>query len=81
MKNATFTPRKVHFEYPYSPGGVVELFREFYGPTVRTFAALGANGRAALSSALTRLWWEHNTGPEQLTQVDAEYLDVLIELA
>ena len=31
--------------YPITPGGVVELFREYYGPSVRTFASLDAARR------------------------------------
>jgi hypothetical protein len=28
------------FRYPFPPDGVVEFFREHYGPTTRAFAAL-----------------------------------------
>ncbi len=66
------------FDYPFDPAGVVEFFREYYGPTTRAFATLGEAERAELRKALTDLWAAHNksTVPNR-TIVDAEYLDVV----
>ncbi|HXD48022.1 MAG TPA: class I SAM-dependent methyltransferase [Gemmatimonadaceae bacterium] len=80
VRAVTMTPRTIDLAYPTSPGGVVELFRECYGPSARTYAALDAGGRAALTSELTRLWTERNVGSNEFTRVSAEYLDTLIEL-
>lgn len=63
-----------HFDYPFSPEGVVEFFRINYGPVTRAFAALDAAGQAALRSELTALWAGANKTGGERTQVDAEYL-------
>ena len=66
------------FDYPFAPEGVVEFFRENYGPTTRAFASLGDADRAALRSDLVQLWASHNkaTDPNR-TMVDSEYLEVV----
>ena len=73
-------PRTITLAYPLPPAGVVELFQQWYGPSVRTFAALDADGRASLSADLLGLWSAHNTAAPGATAVDAEYLDVRIDL-
>ena len=66
------------FDYPFAPAGVVEFFREHYGPTTRAFAALGEAERAALRAALVDLWTSHNLAAEpDRTVVDSEYLEVV----
>jgi hypothetical protein len=75
-----FVPRTLVFTFPLTPGGVVELFRECYGPSVRTFGALDAQRRAALGSDLLRLWAHHNRAPEGATSVVAEYLEIQIDV-
>jgi len=44
------------FDYPFGPAGVVEFFREYYGPTTRAFATLGDADRQALRADLVELW-------------------------
>jgi hypothetical protein len=66
------------FDYPFSPAGVVDFFRENYGPTNRAFASLGAPDQAALYSDLVELWSAKNHGGDaNRTVVDAEYLQVV----
>jgi SAM-dependent methyltransferase len=66
------------FDYPFAPAGVVEFFREHYGPTTSAFGTLSANDREALRAALTELWATHNQATEPgRTIVDAEYLQVV----
>ena len=66
------------FDYPFSPAGVVEFFREYYGPATRAFAALDETERASLRVELTELWASHNQATEtDRTLVDAEYLEVI----
>jgi len=66
------------FDYPFAPDGVVEFFRQYYGPTTRAFATLGADDQAALRGELVKLWAAHNVATEPArTVVDAEYLDVV----
>jgi hypothetical protein len=66
------------FDYPFPPAGVVEFFRENYGPTNRAFATLSAGDQAALRDALVRLWADHNQVADMnRTVVDSEYLHVV----
>jgi SAM-dependent methyltransferase len=66
------------FDYPFSPAGVVEFFREHYGPTARAFEAVSETDRQALRADLVSLWDTHNQASEaERTVVDAEYLEVV----
>ena len=66
------------FDYPFSPAGVVEFFREYYGPTTRAFATLEEADQAALRADLVELWASHNQAADPArTIVDAEYLAVV----
>lgn len=66
------------FDYPFSPAGVVEFFRQHYGPTTRAFASLGPAAQAALRADLETLWAAHNQSSDPgRTMVDAEYLQVV----
>jgi SAM-dependent methyltransferase len=66
------------FEYPFSPAGVVDFFREYYGPTNRAFAALTTHDREVLHADLVALWHAHNhSSLANRTAVDAEYLEVV----
>jgi SAM-dependent methyltransferase len=70
------------FDYPFEPARVVDLFRECYGPTVRAFEALPAEGQAALRSDLVDLWASHNRSSDPgRTVVDSEYLEVVAKAA
>ena len=71
------TRRVLHFDYPHTPAGVAELFRECYGPTVRTFAAIDPDARAAFAADLAALWARGNTAGDRATRVAAEYLEVI----
>jgi SAM-dependent methyltransferase len=63
-------------KYPFPPSDVVEFFRTYYGPSNRAFAALDADGQAALRSDLEQLWSAHNQASDGGTEVAAEYLEV-----
>jgi SAM-dependent methyltransferase len=63
---------------PITPGGVVELFREYYGPSVNAFARLDAAARGALEATLIDLWSSRNVGHAGSTYVEAEFLEVRI---
>jgi hypothetical protein len=66
------------FDYPFSPAGVVDFFRENYGPTNRAFAALTAPDQEALQADLVALWSAQNqSGSGDQTVVDAEYLQIV----
>jgi hypothetical protein len=66
------------FQYPFPPNGVVEFFREHYGPATRAFAALDRESRETLRTDLVNLWAGRNQAVEPgRTIVDAEYLEVI----
>jgi hypothetical protein len=66
------------FDYPFSPTGVVDFFRENYGPTNRAFAALTPADQEAFHADLVALWTAKNqSGDANRTVVDAEYLQVV----
>lgn len=66
------------FDYPFPPEGVVDFFRQYYGPATRAFASLGEADRAALRADLVDLWTSHDQATAaDRTIVDAEYLEVV----
>lgn len=81
IRAGRFVPRTIDLAFPLTPRGVVELFRGCYGPSVKTFAALDAEGRARLATELHRLWDGRNHAANGATSVAAEYLEVHIDLA
>ncbi len=72
-----FARRSVAFRLPMTPEQTVDYFRAWYGPTLRAFAALDEDGRAALRRDLTALWSEHNRATDGTTHVESEYLEVV----
>ena len=71
------TRRLYPFRYPFPPAEVVKYFRTYFGPMVRAFAALDAEGQDGLRHDLEQLWSSHNQATDGSTAVDAEYLEVL----
>ena len=59
----------------------LQVFRDWYGPTHKAFAALDADGQARLEKDIIALLEEFNTaGPESLV-VPSEYLEVVITVS
>jgi hypothetical protein len=73
----TMTRRQYNFTYPFPSAEVVELFRQYYGPTNRAFALLDENASRTPRDELETLWSTHNRGGEELTVVSSEYLEVI----
>jgi SAM-dependent methyltransferase len=73
----TFSRRTMPFQFPCAPAQVVDLFREYYGPTKRAFDQLDAERQRALHDALTNLWSDHNLARDGRTYVESEYLEVI----
>jgi hypothetical protein len=69
--------RMYPFRFPFPPEAVVEFFRTYVGPVNRAFAALDAEGQAALRRDLEQLWSAHNEATDGTTAVAAEYLEVV----
>jgi SAM-dependent methyltransferase len=65
-----------------SPQALVDLFREYYGPTLKAFAALDDAGQDALYADLVKLVSESDrlTG-EDAVAVPADYLEVVAKRA
>jgi hypothetical protein len=59
----------------------VQIFRDFYGPTHKAFAALPESGRAALERDIVALLDELNVAGPSALVVPGEYLEVVITKA
>ena len=77
VSELTMTRRQYHFDYPFPPAEVVELFRQYYGPTKRAFTVLDDRAANNLREELETLWSTHNRAGNALTFVAAEYLEVV----
>jgi SAM-dependent methyltransferase len=71
------TSRDFAFRYR-SPEHWVEVFRAYYGPVHKAFAALDANGQAALEADLISLLRQADRGGASGLVVPAEYLETII---
>ena len=68
-----------HFAFRYqSAEHFLEIFRTFYGPVLKAFAALDANGQAALEADLLALLRRANRGGSSSLVVPGEYLETVI---
>jgi len=72
-----FERRPMVLAYPFGPEQTVQLFRAWYGPTVRAFAALEEERQRRLFDDLVNLWTEHNTAGPDATRVESEFLEVV----
>ena len=69
--------RVFNFRYR-SPAHWLQVFRDFYGPTHKAFAALDGTGQRALESDITALLDDMNTAGAASLVVPGEYLEVVI---
>ncbi|WP_140634396.1 class I SAM-dependent methyltransferase [Methylibium rhizosphaerae] len=68
-----------HFNFRYgSAAHWVQVFRDYYGPTHKAFAALDTAGQQALERDIVALLHEMNTAGEDSLVVPGEYLEVVI---
>jgi SAM-dependent methyltransferase len=74
LSSLNMTRRMFSLNFPFSPAEVVELFRVYYGPTNRAFAALDEEKRNSLRLEMEQLWTENNRASDGSTQVEGEYL-------
>ena len=72
--------REFVFRYR-SPEHWIEVFRTYYGPTNKAFAALDANGQAALQGELLALMAARNRSGDATLVLPSEYLEVVVERA
>jgi ubiquinone/menaquinone biosynthesis C-methylase UbiE len=67
------------FTFRYlSAGHWLDVFKTYYGPTNRAFAALDATGQAALQADLVDLLGRMNRGGKETLLVPSEYLEVVV---
>ncbi|MGH6748716.1 MAG: SAM-dependent methyltransferase, partial [Methyloceanibacter sp.] len=64
-----------------SPEHFIEVFRNYYGPMLKTFAALDQAARAALEKDLHALIDEFNVAEDGTAVIPSEYLEAVITKA
>jgi ubiquinone/menaquinone biosynthesis C-methylase UbiE len=70
-------PRNFVFRYR-SPEHFLEIFRNYYGPTLKAFAALDAANQQGLSGDLLALIGRMNRAEDGTMIVSSEYLEIVI---
>jgi len=70
-------PRMFVFRYR-SAQHWIDMFKTYYGPLLKTFAALTREGQAALTEEVTALIGEFNRSGSESVVVPGEYLEVVI---
>ena len=73
----TAEPRMFVFRYR-SPEHWLEIFKSYYGPMLKAFAALDESGQAALRRDLITLLGEFNRTDDGTVVVHSEYLEAVI---
>jgi hypothetical protein len=72
------TTRQIfHFRYK-SAGHWLQVFKTYYGPTNRAFAALEPAKQAALESDIIELLEQMNVGGKNSLVVPSEYLEAVV---
>jgi len=68
-----------HFNFRYrSAAHWLQVFRTFYGPTHKAFAALDASGQQALEGEITALLEAMNVAAADSLVIPSEYLEVVV---
>lgn len=71
------TPRYFNFRYR-SPDHFIEVFKTYYGPMLKAFAALDAAGQSALTRDLFALIVRLNKAKDGTMVVPSEYVEIVI---
>jgi 2-polyprenyl-3-methyl-5-hydroxy-6-metoxy-1,4-benzoquinol methylase len=75
--NIRTTRRIAWMRFPFPPADTVDFFRRYYGPTLRAFESLPAEGQEGLRRDLVELQTQYNTAAKPgTTEVAAEYLEI-----
>jgi len=76
---AAIRSERKNFNFRYaSAAHWLQVFRDYYGPTHKAFAALDAPGQKALATDITALLERLNVGGRNALVVPGEYLEVVI---
>lgn len=73
-------PRQFVFRYK-SPRHWVEIFRDYYGPVVKAFAAIDPDAQRTLEADLYALIDEFNTAEDGTVVMPGDYLEVVVTKA
>ena len=71
------TERAFTFRY-LSPAHFVDVFRTWYGPTLKAFAALSDDGKAALERDILALIGRMNRAQDGTVVIDSAYLEAIV---
>jgi hypothetical protein len=71
------TPRSFAFRYR-SPLHWLDIFKTYYGPVLKTYAALTPSAQAALDRDLLELIGQFNRAKDGTMVVPSEYLEIVI---
>lgn len=77
MSRIAAEPRMFVFRY-CSPEHCLDVFKMFYGPMLKAFASLDANGQAALHSDLLAVIGQFNRASDGTMVAPSEYLEVVM---
>jgi hypothetical protein len=70
------------FHHPGSPAEFLEMFRDFYGPTMNAFEAAAKQGKEKqLEAELKALFEEQNQSASSDTEIPATFLKVSVRKA
>jgi hypothetical protein len=64
-------------EFPFPPREVVQLFRDYFGPTQVAFSRLNPTQQQAYAADLENMWSERNESGSGTTLIRNEYLEVI----
>ncbi|MEA2574938.1 MAG: hypothetical protein QOH93_2236, partial [Chloroflexia bacterium] len=76
ISSLTVTRRAFTFRY-LSAEHWIEFWREYYGPTLRAFAALDEAGKESLAHNMSELAARFNRSGSEKMMVPGEYLEVV----
>lgn len=81
-ENISFLKDTYTFDAPYSPSALVEVFRNYYGPTMNAFEAAEKNGKAlGLQRELEELFSRENRSSDpNKTVIPATFLRVTVKV-
>lgn len=81
-ENISFIKDTFTFNAPYSPSEFVNVFKNYYGPTMNAFEAAEKNGKAAaLQSELEELFnGQNKSGSTDTTSIPATFLRVTVKV-
>jgi SAM-dependent methyltransferase len=70
------TPMLARLQFPFPVAETVEFYREYYGPTRKTFETLTGEKQIALRRDIESLYRDHNRASDGTTVIEAEYLEI-----